>query len=197
VTELLLEEKNIEKLRALHDLLVRAASESSLVNAFKAVVKKRVVAIVSDTNHEEMITRLLEIKVVYDQAVKEAFQGPHRDYAYALADGFTAGFAARKGAPAEMLAKHVDRLMRKGHQGSSDEEFGERLDAALSLYRFTDDKDVFRTFYHRALAKRLLLGRSASDDFEKKVLKKLKERMSERLFVYTLPLISFINRVRP
>ena len=39
----------------------------------------------------------------------------------------------------------------------------------------TLDKDVFRTFYHRALAKRLLLQRSASDDFEKAVLKKLEK----------------------
>ncbi|KAG8835787.1 hypothetical protein FRC17_001181 [Serendipita sp. 399] len=35
------------------------------------------------------------------------------------------------------------------------------------------DKDAFRTFYNRALAKRLLLGRSASDDFEKRVLQEL------------------------
>ena len=32
------------------------------------------------------------------------------------------------------------------------------------------DKDVFRTFYYKALAKRLLLGRSASDFHEKKVI---------------------------
>lgn len=36
---------------------------------------------------------------------------------------------------------------------------------------------VFRAFYHRALAKRLLLEKSASDDFEKSILKKLKEGM--------------------
>jgi len=57
----------------------------------------------------------------------------------------------------------------------SDDAFEVLLDAALALYRFTDDKDVLRTFYHRALAKRLLLERSASDDFEKAMLKKLKE----------------------
>jgi cullin-4 len=37
------------------------------------------------------------------------------------------------------------------------------------------DKDVFRTFYYRALAKRLLLGRSASDFHEKKVIGLLSE----------------------
>lgn len=79
--------------------------------------------------------------------------------------------------------------MRKGQQGESDKEFNERLDAILSLYQFTrgmsfvillifiirmiTDRDVFRTFYWKSLAKRLLLQRSASDDFEKAVIKKL------------------------
>jgi len=40
------------------------------------------------------------------------------------------------------------------------------------------DRDVFRTFYTRGLAKRLLLGRSASDDFEERVIKTLTEGMS-------------------
>jgi cullin-4 len=66
--------------------------------------------------------------------------------------------------------------MRKGQKDASDADFEALLDSALALYRFTNDKDVFRTFYHRALAKRLLLERSASDDFEKAMLKKLKER---------------------
>lgn len=50
------------------------------------------------------------------------------------------------------------------------------------------DKDVFRTFYHRALAKRLLQQRSASDDFERSVLRTLKEQydpefgMGEHMF---------------
>ena len=37
------------------------------------------------------------------------------------------------------------------------------------------DRDVFRTFYTRGLAKRLLLGRSASDEFEERVIKALTE----------------------
>lgn len=49
------------------------------------------------------------------------------------------------------------------------------LKRVLELYRFTPDKDVFRTFYYKALAKRLLLGRSASDFHEKKVIELLSE----------------------
>lgn len=101
---------------------------------------------------------------------------PNQDFGYALIDAFASGFKARRNKPAEMIAKYLDRAMRKGQKGKKDEDFQAELDAALGLYRFTDDKDVFRTFYHRALAKRLLLERSASDDSEKGMLKRLKER---------------------
>ncbi|OSX68038.1 hypothetical protein POSPLADRAFT_1064405 [Postia placenta MAD-698-R-SB12] len=101
---------------------------------------------------------------------------PNQDFGYALIDAFASGFKARRNKPAEMIAKYLDRAMRKGQKGKKDEDFQAELDAALGLYRFTDDKDVFRTFYHRALAKRLLLERSASDDSEKGMLKRLKEQ---------------------
>lgn len=45
----------------------------------------------------------------------------------------------------------------------------------MLLFKSSVDRDVFRTFYWRALAKRLLLQKSASDDFEKAVIKKLRE----------------------
>lgn len=35
----------------------------------------------------------------------------------------------------------------------SDGDFDTLLDSVLALYRYTHDKDVFRTFYHRALAR--------------------------------------------
>lgn len=127
-----------------------------------------------------MVDRLLQFKSFADTVLNEAFidlstNQTNQDFAYALIDAFAKGFKARRNKPAELIAKHVDKLMRHGQRGMSDTAFEALLDAALALYRFTDDKDVFRTFYHRALAKRLLMERSASDDFEKAMLKKLKE----------------------
>ncbi|KAG2753458.1 Cullin-domain-containing protein [Suillus brevipes Sb2] len=153
-----------------------------LCREFKAYVHKTVQDIVKDkSKDDEMVNRLLEFKSFADTTLKEAFVDPstkqnNQDFSYGLIDAFTKGFKARRNKPAEQIAKHVDRLMRHGQRGISDAAFEALLDAALALYRFTDDKDVFRTFYHRALAKRLLLERSASDDFEKAMLKKLKEK---------------------
>ena len=146
-----------------------------------------------------MVDRLLEFKAFIDSTVARAFVSnnpagsfssagtsapkPDQGFLYACTDAFMAGFAARPNKPAELLAKHLDRALRKGQRDLSDAEFAANLDKVLSLYRFTKDKDVFRTFYQRALAKRLLLDKTgskdfekASEDFEQAILKKLKER---------------------
>jgi cullin 4 len=150
---------------------------------------------------EEMMQRLLEFKALADKAINFAFvrekdilpptatesstssvastselpdKLPDQDFIYALTDAFAVGFKARRNKPAEMIAKYLDKAMRKGQGSTSDADFQGLLDSALALYRFTDDKDVFRTFYHRSLAKRLLLDKTASDDFEIAMLKKLK-----------------------
>jgi cullin-4 len=147
---------------------------------------------------DDMVQRLLEFKSFIDAVMSGAFveshstpdgedgapapststapaSKPKQDFIYARQDAFTAGFAARPNKPAELLAKHLDQAMRKGQRDLSDAQFARSLDDVLGLYRFTKDKDVFRVFYLRALAKRLLLDRSASDDFEKAILKKLKD----------------------
>lgn len=98
---------------------------------------------------------------------------PNQEYIYALSDAFSSAFKARPKKPAELLAKAIDKALRKGQREMGDVEFSESLDKLLRLYRFSQDKDVFRAFYHRMLAKRLLLERSASDDVEKKLLRKL------------------------
>lgn len=122
-------------------------------------------------------------KMHVDTEAAPTIKQPRQDFLYALSDSFRRGFKQRRNKPAEMLAKHLDKAMRKGQQGRKDEEWQGELDRVLGLYRFTDDKDVFRAFYHRALAKRLLLEKSASDDFEKAMLKKLKERKRTRCVI--------------
>ncbi|KAI0757463.1 Cullin-4B [Daedaleopsis nitida] len=174
-----------------------------LTAAFKAHVQQKVKEVVTDiAKDEDMVPRLLGLKAFADKLVQTVFVDEvsppstgggqpiastssamdvdtapevqsNRDFVYSLRDAFQAGFKARRNKPAEMIAKHMDKALRRGQKGKQDTVFEQELDRVLELYVFTDDMDVFRTFYQRALAKRLLLGRSASDDFEKSVLKKL------------------------
>lgn len=177
--------------------------------------KTSVAKIVKDQALDDnMVQRLLDFKADATKTISSSFlvdtvqttsllsstsalppQHPDQDFTYALGDAFTAGFKARRNKPAEMIAKYLDKAMRRGQGTSSDKAFEELLDSVLGLYRFTDDKDVFRTFHHRQLAKRLLLGKSASDDFEAAMLKKLKERKPLMTFQCVLRLM--LNRIRP
>ena len=48
------------------------------------------------------------------------------------------------------------------------------LDKTIVIFRYLTEKDVFERYYKGHLAKRLLLGRSVSDDAERGMLAKLK-----------------------
>ena len=48
------------------------------------------------------------------------------------------------------------------------------LDKTIVVFRFLTEQDVFERYYKAHLAKRLLFGRSVSDDAERGMLSKLK-----------------------
>lgn len=103
--------------------------------------------------------------------------------------------------PEEMIAKYLDLLLRGGAKAipavlskpsmktermDEDEEneeidedavVNEQLDQVLDLFRFVHGKAVFEAFYKKDLARRLLMGRSASADAERNMLSRLKTGM--------------------
>eukprot|EP00854_Cymbomonas_tetramitiformis_P023528 gene23528-28485_t len=58
------------------------------------------------------------------------------------------------------------------NQGVSEEEVEVVLDKVMMLFRYLQEKDVFEKYYKQHLAKRLLPGRSMSDDAERSLLVK-------------------------
>lgn len=72
-------------------------------------------------------------------------------------------------------AKFVDSKLRAGNKEATEEELERLLDKIMVLFRFIHGKDVFEAFYKKDLAKRLLVGKSASVDAEKSMLSKLKQ----------------------
>lgn len=147
--------------------------------------------IVGDAENDDgMVDRLLSLRHLVINTTDQAFlkvststvnstsshlKRPDKMFQNAMRSAFATGFKARHSKPAEMIARYLDKAMRKGQEERSDTDFDTALTNVLELYRFSEDKDVFRTFYHRSLAKRLLLGKSASNDFEISMLKKMKE----------------------
>lgn len=96
-----------------------------------------------------------------------------------MRDGIRAGVETRQAVPAEMIAKHLDAVLRRGQGATSAAEFDTQLDEIVALVKFTKDKDVFKQFYVAQLAKRLLLGRSASNEEEMSMVRKLQREYGE------------------
>jgi cullin-4 len=76
---------------------------------------------------------------------------------------------------ADISAKHLDAVMRRGQGSGTEAEFDSQLEEIIALIGFTPDKDVFKAFYSTQLAKRLLLNKSASDDMERNMIIKLQQ----------------------
>lgn len=83
-----------------------------------------------------------------------------------------------KALPKDLLSDVKDRVAaeKQGHASTADEdaELDRQLDQALELFRFIEGKDAFEAFYKKDLARRLLMGRSASQDAERNMLTKLR-----------------------
>uniref|UniRef100_A0A1D1Y7V5 Cullin-3-B n=1 Tax=Anthurium amnicola TaxID=1678845 RepID=A0A1D1Y7V5_9ARAE len=74
----------------------------------------------------------------------------------------------------EFISLFIDDNLKKGLKGKTEEEVDSVLDKTITLFRFIGEKDVFERYYKQHLAKRLLLGRSVSDDAERGMIGKLK-----------------------
>ncbi len=75
----------------------------------------------------------------------------------------------------ELLAKHADALLRKNNKVAEEQDLEGALNEVMVLFKYIDDKDVFRAFYTTKLSKRLIHGVSASDESEASMISKLKE----------------------
>ncbi|XP_032322273.1 cullin-4B-like [Camelus ferus] len=121
-----------------------------------------------------MVQELLDFKDKIDFITETSFL-KNEKFIVAMKEAFETFINKRPNKPAELLAKYVDSKLRAGNKEATDEELEELLDKIMILFRFIYGKDIFEAFYKKDLAKRLLLGKSASIDAEKSMLFKLKQ----------------------
>ncbi|KAL0268902.1 UNVERIFIED_CONTAM: hypothetical protein PYX00_010685 [Menopon gallinae] len=174
--ENLLEENRIPELTLLYDLLIRVKNGlSELCINFNTYIKKkgRTIVIVPEKD-KTMVQELLDFKDKMDYMVCNCFQKNER-FANSLKEAFEYFINQRANKPAELIAKFVDSKLRAGNKEWTEEELERLLDKIMVLFRFIHGKDVFEAFYKKDLAKRLLVGKSASVDAEKSMLSKLKQ----------------------
>ncbi|WWC72278.1 uncharacterized protein I206_106240 [Kwoniella pini CBS 10737] len=204
-----MDSQNVESLSRLCTFSIDVNSFGVLVQAVEDHLEDRLKTLISDhANDSKMIDATLKIKRFTDKAISSLFSSSEdlsldksedvedkvfakdiseqkrlrRNRQFELEEasrvGFKKGLGSRQNAPAEWIAKHLDLAMRRG-PSLSDSEFNAHLDEIIALIGFTKDKDVFKAFYSSQLAKRLLLGRSASDDMERNMIAKLQKEMGE------------------
>ena len=121
-----------------------------------------------------------DLIVLHDKivdVVRELF-GNHALFQKAMKDAFTdfVNRDAGESKHAEIFASFCDSLLKSGGEKLGDDEIEAFLEKVVLLFSYLSDKDVFAEIYRDMLAKRLLGQRSASDDMERVMIGKLKER---------------------
>ena len=147
--------------------------------AFVEYIRKVGWEIVANPNNDaekdkEMVQKLLDFKDRIDEIMAKSFDS-NPQCLNAVRDAFEHCINKRPNKPAELIAKYIDQKLRAGNRELTEEDLERIMDKALILFRFIQGKDIFEGFYKKDLAKRLLIGRSASDDAERAMLLRLKQ----------------------
>lgn len=120
----------------------------------------------------EFVQCLLNEKDKYDKIINLAFSND-KTFQNALNSSFEYFINLNPRSP-EFISLFVDEKLRKGLKGVSEEDVETILDKVMMLFRYLQEKDVFEKYYKQHLAKRLLSGKTVSDDAERSLIVKLK-----------------------
>lgn len=171
---LLMDAKRVDDLKRLYALFTRVNALELLRQALGSYIRSTGQAIIMDEEKDkDLVSCLLDFKASLDTILEESFSR-NEAFSNTIKDAFEYLINLRQNRPAELIAKFLDEKLRAGNKGTSEEELEGTLDRVLVLFRFIQGKDVFEAFYKKDLAKRLLLGKSASIDAEKSMISKLK-----------------------
>ncbi|XP_009274422.1 PREDICTED: cullin-4A [Aptenodytes forsteri] len=171
----LLDENRISDLTQTYQLFSRVkGGQQILLQHWSEYIKNfGTTIVVNPEKDKDMVQELLDFKDKVDHIIEVCFQ-KNEKFINLMKESFETFINKRPNKPAELIAKYVDSKLRAGNKEATDEELERILDKIMIIFRFIHGKDVFEAFYKKDLAKRLLVGKSASVDAEKSMLSKLK-----------------------
>uniref|UniRef100_A0A8C0SWW4 Cullin 4B n=1 Tax=Canis lupus familiaris TaxID=9615 RepID=A0A8C0SWW4_CANLF len=171
----LLDENRIQDLSLLYQLFsrVRGGVQVLLQQWIEYIKAFGSTIVINPEKDKTMVQELLDFKDKVDHIIDICFL-KNEKFINAMKEAFETFINKRPNKPAELIAKYVDSKLRAGNKEATDEELEKMLDKIMIIFRFIYGKDVFEAFYKKDLAKRLLVGKSASVDAEKSMLSKLK-----------------------
>ncbi|GLC32977.1 Cullin-3A [Pleodorina starrii] len=175
----LLRDDKYEDLSRLYSLMRRPHVDNGLAtvrNMLCEHVKEVGRALVTDPERTkdpvEYVQALLDMRDKYEKIITQAFSDD-KTFRNALNQAFEHFVNLNPRSP-EFISLFIDDKLRRGIKGLSDTDVEGVLDKVMALFRYLQEKDVFEKYYKQHLAKRLLSGRTTSDDAERNLLVKLK-----------------------
>lgn len=183
--EVMLTNQKTDDLRLVYEVLglVEGALNPTIEMLKKYCIKEAKVIVQDqkkDNNPEELVTEMISLRQSYEDLLLNAFsyisKGTRirdKNFSKAVKEAFdeTVNLNPRF---SEYLSLLLDKKLKKGKNQIEDDNSDDFFDKVIMIFRHVQDKDVFERYYKIHLAKRLLSGRSASDDSEKSFLSKLK-----------------------
>ncbi|KAI1426598.1 Cullin [Xylaria sp. FL1777] len=87
------------------------------------------------------------------------------------------GFINRFDRASEFVSLFIDDNLKRGLKGKTEAEVDIVLDKAITLLKHLNEKDKFETYYQKHLARRLLHGKSESQDVEQEMISRMKREL--------------------
>ena len=173
----MLRDNKLAELQRIYGLFGRVPGSLDLLrDAMHRFVKQAGLDIISsqETNKEPVVfvRSILELKSKFDTIISTSFRS-EKAVMKKLNDAFE-GFINVGNHCAAHLASYVDELLRGGIQGATEVEVEDKLEKVIVIFKFLSDKDIFESYYKNLLCKRLLAGKTVSDEIEKQMIAKFK-----------------------
>ncbi|KAJ2485741.1 hypothetical protein EV174_001529 [Coemansia sp. RSA 2320] len=115
---------------------------------------------------------ILALYDIYDEFLLKSF-GEGASMRATINDAFIEVINSSNRAP-ELLSLFIDDNLKNGFKRQAEQEVDHLLERSVLMFRFLKNKDAFEHYYKVHLARRLLFGRSESDDAEQSLVSKLK-----------------------
>lgn len=194
---LLKEEAKVQELQQMYDLFVRVPSSVDFLrDALCDRIKTEGKALISDqekgaADPPAFVRGVLGMRERYHKVLQVGFRDEKKTQKR-LKESFE-DFLNEDARAASCLAVYSDELLRVGLRGASEAQVTEELQKVIVVFRYLQDKDVFEAYYKQHLAKRLLGGRSVSDEAERAMVSQLK---AECGYQFTSKLEGMFNDMR-
>lgn len=191
------ENGDYENLRRMYTLFVKVKCIDCLKASFSSYVKDLGVKIVDTAagnvqdGVESLVCSLLDLRHKCDEMLAEGLNSD-KGFSQAVNKAFEF-FVNKNPRSPEYISLFMDNKLRKGSKGGTEEEIEDSLEHAIVLFRYLSEKDLFEKYYKQHLAKRLLNGKSSSDDLERSLLSKLKVECG---YQFTSKLENMFNDIR-